>query len=376
MAKTSSAILRFFVWHIKFITDSVCPADFQHTAKGLTQIMTQQNTHHAQTGSLATFFAPLLVAALACILVATAAKAADDTREVAARVNGAPIYMDQVTPLVESQLQRNPRIAEQARGEALLHDMHMRALNQLIDVELLYQAGSEIEIPDAQEQIEAYVDHYRANNLTANLSEEQMHAAAHRQVQVNAYYLSRDLDDPEVPEERIRAFFEQNKQDFTQQPSIEVRHILIKADPDGPDEDTAKARGRMQEALDRLNQGEDFSKVAQDLSECASAAEGGHLGHVERGSMPPEFIDAGFSLPVGDLSRVVQTRFGFHVLQVLDKNPGGAPSYEDMRDFYRTFLQKQVREELLAQEFALLRERAEIEIYLPQRATTPMRGTR
>ncbi len=294
--------------------------------------------------------------------------AAEPAREVAARVNDEPIYLDQVDPLVDRQLRGSRGVRRQAGGDEQVDHLRRRVLDQIIDVELLAQAGRRLEVPDTEAQIEKYVVHYRqtAERTSANLSEEQMRAAARRQVYVDAYYRHRKIGEGEVPEERIRAFYEQGKHSFSGNPSAEVRHVLVEVSPDAGAEDLDRARKRIEQARERLIKGEAFAAVAEEMSDCASAANDGELGRIDPSYMPEAFSQVAFSLPVGEISPVVQTPFGFHVLQVQERHEGGVPTYEQMHDFIQRYLRKQLRDERLAQEIATLRREARIEILLPE----------
>lgn len=314
-------------------------------------------------GSLTVYLTMLLLA-----LTATGIYAAEGERALAARVNGEPIYLDQLDSLVESQIRGGRGVTGQRSGEKQLDHLRRRALDQIIDVELLHQAGRQLDVPDLENKIAFYVRQYRERGERgrAALSEEQMRSAAERQVYVDAYYLHRKLGEPEVPEERIRELYEQGKHSFAGGPSAEVRHVLVEVPPEADAEELKTARGRAEVARRRLLAGEDFAQVARELSDCASAAHDGELGRIEPGYMPQAFDQLAFSLPPGEISPIVQTPFGFHVLEVQDRHEGGVPSYEQMRDFLHRFLQKQLREERLAQEIAALRAQARIEILLPE----------
>jgi parvulin-like peptidyl-prolyl isomerase len=97
---------------------------------------------------------------------------------------------------------------------------------------------------------------------------------------------------------------------------VRARHVLAKADA-GADEPTrAAARGKAEQAHRRALAGEDFAALAKELSDDASAAEGGDLGFFEKGRMVPAFADAAFALQPGEISAVVETQFGYHVIKV------------------------------------------------------------
>ena len=108
---------------------------------------------------------------------------------------------------------------------------------------------------------------------------------------------------------------------------IRVRHILISPT-------TPNAREKIDEVVKKLASGAEFAALAKEVSaDPGSAAKGGDLGFFAKGRMLPEFETAAFALKKkGDLSGVVETKFGFHVLQLEEKRPAGIRPFEDVRD--------------------------------------------
>jgi peptidyl-prolyl cis-trans isomerase D len=106
---------------------------------------------------------------------------------------------------------------------------------------------------------------------------------------------------------------------------VEVRHILIKTPPPGPDgkvdpKAVDAAKQKAEDILKQLHAGADFSKLAEKESQdTASAKNGGSLGWIQRGQTVPEFEKVAFSLPKGSTSGIVQTSYGFHIIHVDDK---------------------------------------------------------
>jgi peptidyl-prolyl cis-trans isomerase D len=95
-----------------------------------------------------------------------------------------------------------------------------------------------------------------------------------------------------------------------------ARHILVKVPAGATDEQKAEARKKIEAALDRAKKGEDFGKVAREVSEDTSAADGGDLGCFQKGAMVKPFEDATFALSPGQISDVVESQFGFHVIKL------------------------------------------------------------
>lgn len=136
----------------------------------------------------------------------------------------------------------------------------------------------------------------------------------------------------EVEDGALRQYFEDHRAEFIGLEERAVQHILIAART-GDDEQLAQARERAEALLAELRAGADFAEVARTHSEDpGSAANGGDLGWVEPGLMVPDFERAAFSLGKGELSEVVQTEFGFHIIKVSDIRGGSGAGFEELRD--------------------------------------------
>lgn len=107
----------------------------------------------------------------------------------------------------------------------------------------------------------------------------------------------------------------------TTEEQIKARHILVKVADTATAEEKQKADEKIKAALERLKKGEAFEVVAKEVSEDSSAAQGGDLGWFGKGSMVAEFEDAAFKLDVGQTSDIVTTQFGYHIIQVTEKDP-------------------------------------------------------
>jgi len=121
----------------------------------------------------------------------------------------------------------------------------------------------------------------------------------------------------------IADFYKHNlKTLFTYPQRVSARHILIAATPDAPEKTRQAAQAKAQQVLDQLKKGADFAKLAaQDSDDTGTRDHGGDLGFFERGQMIKPFEDAAFSLKPGQLSGVVPTRYGYHIIQVEEVKP-------------------------------------------------------
>jgi peptidyl-prolyl cis-trans isomerase D len=119
-----------------------------------------------------------------------------------------------------------------------------------------------------------------------------------------------------VSQEEIKAYYDVNVDDFVIQEEVRTRHILIKVASDAAPEKIEEARKRAEGILAKAKGGEDFAALAEKYSEGPTAKKGGDLGYFPRGRMVREFEDVAFSLQPGELSPVVRTQFGFHIIKV------------------------------------------------------------
>ena len=120
--------------------------------------------------------------------------------------------------------------------------------------------------------------------------------------------------------------------DYTVPETVSARHILRKVAPDADEETRKTAREAVEAAAARIAAGEDFATVAKEVSEDTSAASGGDLGKFERGRMVPSFEEAAFALSAGQVSNVVESPFGYHLIQVYEKAEGRVKPLDEVRD--------------------------------------------
>src|SRR5579864_4394320 len=123
----------------------------------------------------------------------------------------------------------------------------------------------------------------------------------------------------------LQRYYNEHMDEYRVPEQVEVRHILIKTPPPGPDgkvdpKAVDAARQKAEDILKQLHAGADFAKLAEaDSQDTASAKNGGSLGWIQRGQTVPEFEKVAFSLPKGSTSGIVQTSYGFHIIHVDDK---------------------------------------------------------
>jgi peptidyl-prolyl cis-trans isomerase D len=140
-----------------------------------------------------------------------------------------------------------------------------------------------------------------------------------------------DVADPS--EEALRQYFEDHRAEFVAREERAMRHILVALPADAGEDEAKEAEEKAGALLQQIRAGGDIASLAKENSDDpGSAGNGGDLGWVERGVMVPPFEEAGFALDKGEVSDLVRTDFGFHIIQVTDIRGGSDAGFADLRD--------------------------------------------
>ena len=133
-------------------------------------------------------------------------------------------------------------------------------------------------------------------------------------------------------EDELRALFGEQEGDFAEPERVRARHILALVAPDASEEDEASARERIEAARLRIEGGEDFAAIAEEVSQdLGTAAKGGDLGLFSRGDNDPAFDEAAFAVEPGEISDVIRSAYGFHLIRVDEKIAAETISFESKR---------------------------------------------
>jgi peptidyl-prolyl cis-trans isomerase C len=167
-----------------------------------------------------------------------------------------------------------------------------------------------------------------------------------------------------VTEAEAKTFYDQNPDYFTQPAQVRASHILVTVPDDADDAAKAAKRKAIDAARARIVAGEDFAKVAAEVSACPSKSRGGDLDFFGPGQMVPAFEEAAFALKSNEVSEVVTTRFGYHLIKQTGNRPGSLTPFAQAQDRIIQFLRQQkLRTGLLAY-VAALRKDAKVEVLL------------
>jgi peptidyl-prolyl cis-trans isomerase C len=167
-----------------------------------------------------------------------------------------------------------------------------------------------------------------------------------------------------ITEEDLKKYYAANEKKYTDPEQVKARHILIKVAAGAPEEEKKKAKEKAEGLLKRLKAGEDFSKLAEEFSEDPSSKKkGGDLGFFPRGRMVKPFEETAFSLKAGQMSGLVETQFGYHIIKMEDRKEAKVKPLEEVREAVKTQVETEMGR-LKVEEFVKkVTQEAGIEIY-------------
>lgn len=188
----------------------------------------------------------------------------------------------------------------------------------------------------------------------ANKMEEEAEFQAQMEMEklqlLKQYAVRKCLSEAVVDEAELAAHYEAHKDEFQKPERVKASHILVDSE--------AKA----QVILEEIKNGLSFEEAASQYSSCPSKERGGDLGFFGRGQMVPEFENASFSMAVGEISAPVQTQFGYHLIQLAEKEEGGVFDLDEISFDLMKDLTMQKQNQLYTEKVAALKGQYTVEI--------------
>ena len=258
--------------------------------------------------------------------------------------------------------------------DSQLPEIKEKALEQLIERELLYQEsrnkGIEVDEEAVTSKIDALrkrfpgEDQFKKGLEKMNLTEAILKSQFRQGMAIQELIETQVAQKVKVSEQEIKDYYDGHPQLFKQPEKIQAKHILINVDPKADESKKAEAKNKIKKAQQRLKAGEQFSKLAEELSQCPSSKKGGDLGYFGRGQMVKSFEEAAFTLKPGEVSDIVETRFGYHLIKLVDKKEAATVPYKEAKDRLIQQLKRQKTQKQVTQYVAKLKENAKIERFL------------
>jgi peptidyl-prolyl cis-trans isomerase C len=299
--------------------------------------------------------------------------AVSDLPDVVAKVNGQPIKKQE---LIQAAQVVQIRLSQMGRPATPSKAFYRQVLDELIKITLLQQdakaqgvvaSGQEVQRQiDARKSVFPSEDAFKKALEQAGITEEILRQQARDQLSVQKYVETKLVPNAAISEQATRDFYEKNKAKIRSPERLHLRHILIGVDAKTSPADKQKARQKAGDILKRLQEGEDFSQLAMANSDdTGSKLKGGDLGWIVKGQTVPQFEKAAFALTKpNDLSPVVESPFGFHIIQLLERQQAGAVPYEQVKDRIAGMLKERQTQQQVQARVGELRAKGKVEVFI------------
>ncbi|MDP2646814.1 MAG: peptidylprolyl isomerase [Desulfobacterales bacterium] len=274
----------------------------------------------------------------------------------AAIVNGAVITKKEMNFELNQFQQRFAR-AGRSLNDAQVSQLKQEVLENLISRELVFQESRKNNIFVDESKITDYLKsmksrfpgeaEYRQELQKMNVTEDVLRSTIRKEMAVNQFIEMTFASKIIVSDEESRGYYERNPKSFMQPQQVKASHILIRVDPKATVAQKKEALVQIEKIQQRIKDGEDFGSLALVHSQDPSRSKRGDLGYFAHRNMVKPFADAAFGLKIGEVSPVVETQFGYHLIKVFDKRADAKVEYENVRGKIEQFLKRDtIREQV------------------------------
>lgn len=316
-----------------------------------------------------------------CSAIALSAAEPAVTNAVVARVNGQVISREELDTAMKGVM---TQFAQSGRSvpPAKMEEFERQVLEDMVSRELVLEEGRGRNFTNIDAQVQTELKRVSEQlggdeELTKALAEtgvsrEQYTTRVRDNLIVQETMRHVVEKDTKVTPEEVREAYDKNPEQFKQPPAIRASHILILVPPTATEVEKAAKRAQIEALLHRAKKGEDFTVLAKQFSEDpGSKDQGGDLGFFPRGRMMPEFEIAAFSLKTNQVSDIVTTSYGHHIIKLTDQHPAKQLSFDEVKDDLENFIKSNKANAVARKHITDLRSAAKVEILLPEPVIVP-----
>lgn len=321
------------------------------------------------------FWAPIMALALASVVSVSVAGEKNLSQNKAAVVNGSIITQAHLKREMAGAQRRLFGMGKPLDDSQLLA-IKKEAIKRLIERELLYEESQKkrikVDETAVKEQLETLKKRFSGeaefkNALSKmNLSEANVKSEFAHGMAIQRFIDKEFVQKITVSDKEVKAYYDSNPDLFKQPQQVQASHILVKVDPRGDASQKAEERKKIGKIQQKLHKGEDFTALAKEFSQCPSSAKGGDLGYFNRGQMVKPFEDAAFALKPGEVSDIVETKFGYHLIKVVAKKAKSTIAYKDVKDRLGQYLKQEKVKKEVSLYVEKLKQKAKIERFLAE----------
>ncbi len=256
-----------------------------------------------------------------------------------------------------------------------MEQIYRRALERLIEERLIEQEIKKAGIKVSGKEIEAALEEVKRRNGATQ--EDLERALAGEGLTLEAYkkQIEKGLQwrkliswvvkvDSKVGEKELRDFYQKNMDRYRTNETYRCSHILFIVPKEATPEEVQEIKKKCQRVLEKIKGGEDFGEMALQYSEDVSSKDRGDLGYLKKGDLLPNFEKEVLRLKVGEVSGIVRTEVGFHIIKLLDHKGSEPLPFEEIKERVQTDYFESEMEKAYRQFLGTLKEKAIIEIKL------------
>jgi len=296
-----------------------------------------------------------------------------ELKDPVAVVNGEPISKAQLEDAFKAAVEATGSTAAELTAEQKLAG-YRQILDELIMDKLVSKASTDIAV--TEEDVASELAKLKKQFPTEEAFDEQMKQAGQSpekltstlrtMIQQQRWMKDKIAGKDAVGENDAKTFYDSNNSEFQNPETVKASHILFMVKKEDTEEVAKAKEAAAKKAAARANKGENFTKLAKELSEEPGAKEsGGDLGFFSKDRMVPEFSEVAFAQKPGDISKPVRTQFGWHVIKVIEKKPAGTMGFDEVKDQITTYLKSTKQREVVEAVLKDLKSQAKIESTLP-----------
>ena len=250
-----------------------------------------------------------------------------------------------------------------------------KVLNKMIEEKLHLQYAKKQHIVPSKGEIDNTIEEIKKNNnftddlLEMMLKREDLTLEKYRTKLKERIAISKAINMGvksriKVNEKEVISYYNKNKKNFLKPEAIKVRHILFLVDDKMNRKEAKKQKKKAMHVLELSKRGDNFEELAKIHSEGPSRDTGGDLGWIKKGEMIPSFEKTAFALIKGDISNLVKTKFGYHIIKVEDKKKPTIKTLDEARDEVQKILFKEKFDTRYNTWMAELKKKSFIEVFL------------
>jgi parvulin-like peptidyl-prolyl isomerase len=252
-----------------------------------------------------------------------------------------------------------------------LPKLEEKALDQAIGAKLLLDRAAQLDLPVTADELDQEVEkvvtqlggeeNFKKALEAQKITEADFRRELEKGARVNRLVAQACAHVADPTEEEVAAFYEAHRSEYVEEPQVHCQHILVKSEENDLPEAKSAAFEKIRAIRERIVEGGDFAEEAKKHSDCPSGQEGGSLGWFGRGMMVPEFDKVAFEMNKGEVSDIVTTQFGYHIIYKADEKGGAQLTLVDVHDQIKDLLRHEARGRAMDAFVADLREKAAIE---------------